>query len=198
MLKVNTYSAKGTKLSDFNLPKEFDLKPNLNLLAQAARVYEERGHTGLRKAQTRAEVNRTGKKIYKQKGTGGARHGSRRAPIYVGGGVAHGPRPIRRILTLSAKMKAKAKGMAISFKVQNKQVVLVDGIGKIKKTSEAASVLKKLGKAIGAKRFTVALGEGNTAFRNLEKVDTVLFKNMNAWQILKGGLLVIDKAVFKK
>ena len=67
-----------------NLPKEFDQKLNMPLLAQAVHVYEERSHVGLRNTKTRSEVNRTTKKIYKQKGTGGARHGSRRANLYVG------------------------------------------------------------------------------------------------------------------
>src|SRR3989344_5044199 len=102
------------KVSDFKLPKEFRVKPNLGLLTQSLRVYEERGHVGLRQAKTRAEVNRTGKKLYKQKGTGGARHGSKRAPIFVGGVVAHGPRPIRRILSLSSKLKRLSKLMALS------------------------------------------------------------------------------------
>lgn len=197
MLKVNTYSAKGTKLADYSLPKEFTLKANLNLLAQAVRVYEERGHIGLRKTKTRSEVNRTGKKVYKQKGTGGARHGSRRAPIYVGGGVAHGPRPLRRVLILPAKMRVRAKQMAISFKAQNKELVLVDGIGKIKKTSEAAVIFKKLAKIYKAKRFIIAAVEQNKVFRNLENIKAIPFKNLNAWQILTGGVLIIDKEVFK-
>lgn len=197
MLKVNTYSAKGTKLADYSLPKEFTLKANLNLLAQAIRVYEEHSHIGLRKTKTRAEVNRTGKKVYKQKGTGGARHGSKRAPIYVGGGVAHGPRPIRRVLVLPAKMRVKAKQMAISFKAQNKELVLIDGIGKIKKTALVADTLKKLAKIYKVKRFTITATEQNKAFRNLENVKAVPFKDLNAWQILTGGVLIIDKGVFK-
>ena len=67
MLKINTYSIKGTKLADYSLPKEFDIKPNLNLLAQGIRVYEDMSHTGLRKTKTRAEINRTGKKVYNKK-----------------------------------------------------------------------------------------------------------------------------------
>ena len=93
MLKTKTYSLKGTKLKETSLPKEFGQKENLPLLAQAVRVYEERSHIGFAKTKTRAEVNRTTKKVYKQKGTGGARHGARSAPIYVGGGTAHGPNP---------------------------------------------------------------------------------------------------------
>ena len=98
-MKAQIFSVKGVKTGEESLPKEFSQKVNLALLAQAVHVFEERGHVGLRKTKTRSEINRTTKKIYKQKGTGGARHGSRRANLYVGGGVALGPRPIRRILT---------------------------------------------------------------------------------------------------
>ncbi len=67
MIKAPIYTIKGTKTGEQTLPKDiFEVKPNLNLLAQAVRVYEERGHTGLRKTKTRSEVNRTGKKLYKQ------------------------------------------------------------------------------------------------------------------------------------
>lgn len=198
MLKINTYSSKGSKLADFSLPKEFGVSANLNLLAQSVRVYEEGSHIGLRKTKTRAEVNRTTKKVYKQKGTGNARHGSKRAPIYVGGGIAHGPRPLRRILMLPSKMRGRAKMMAISFKVQRKEVVLVEGIEKLKKTSEVFDLVSKFSKALGGKRFTFALAQQNRAFRNLKNVEIFLFKNINVFQILKSGILVIDKEIFGK
>lgn len=181
------------KVSDFKLPKEFRIKPNLNLLAQAIHVYEERSHVGLRKAQTRAEVNRTGKKVYKQKGTGGARHGSKRAPIYVGGGVAHGPRPIRRILTLPLKLKRLAKSMALS----SAEAVVASGFGTLAKTKEVQEFVGKL----GGKRFLFLLSEKNKKaaekIRNLIGTKVKLFTSANALDIIKGGTLVLDKDIFK-
>lgn len=182
------------KVNNFKLPKEFRLKPNLSLLAQAIHVYEEASHTGLRKTKTRAEVNRTGKKVYKQKGTGGARHGSKRAPIYVGGGVAHGPRPVRRILSLPSKMKLVVKNMAFSHKAKNQEIVVVDGLARVVKAKEAAKFLEKMGQ----KSFTLIVSKHNRALRNLKNAKVALFKDINAWQILKGGFLVIDKEVFGK
>src|SRR3972149_10697830 len=105
MLKVNSYSTKGTKLAAVTLPKDWEEKMNLALLSQVMHVYQDRLHIGLAKAKTRGEVNRTTKKWYAQKHTGGARHGARSAPIFVGGGVAHGPRPLRRELNLSDRMR---------------------------------------------------------------------------------------------
>ncbi len=201
MLKVDVYSIKGTKLSDFTLPKRYQIEVNLNLLAQAKRVYEDGSHSGLRKAKTRSEVNRTHKKVYKQKGTGGARHGSKNAPIFVGGGVAHGPRPLRRVLELPRKMKEAALNMAIALKAKNGEMVLVDGVNKIEKTKEVAGFLNKISKEIKGERFVFASAEKNGGslkfFRNIKGVSSMSFRNVNAFNTLMGGTLVVDKDVFE-
>jgi large subunit ribosomal protein L4 len=202
MTKVLTFTAKGTKTTETALPKEFDQKLNMALLAQAVHIFQERSHVGLRKTQTRAEVNRTTKKIYKQKGTGGARHGSRRANVFVGGGVALGPRPLRRILTLSGAMKARARLLAYSLKVADKQLILVSGLSKIEKTKSASELLKALTKATGANRFTFILAEDAKMaikfFRNLSKANAIFWKDANAYDIFDGGMIVIDSEVFAK
>lgn len=199
MIKVDVFSIKGTKLNQISLPKEFGQKINLPLLAQAVHIYQERSHVGLAKTKTRAEINRTKKKWYKQKGTGGARHGAKSAPIFVGGGVAHGPRPIRRELSLPQKMKKKALNMALSLKAKEGKIIFVNGITKIVKTAEVATLLKKFK---GDRRFTFVLSEKSVTawkfFRNLKKVEVVLYKDLNAYQVFKGGWLVFDKGIFKK
>lgn len=201
MLKIDLYTLKGTKNGELSLPTEFGSKSNPNLLAQAIRVYEERSHVGLRQAQTRSEVNRTTKKVYKQKGTGGARHGSRRAPIFVGGGVSHGPRAQRRILTLSGNQKVLSKMAAFNYKNQNKEIVAVEGLGKLEKTKTVAELLKKLTEATGSKRFSFVLADKNTAasrsMRNIQSAKPYLYKEVNAFQIVKGGLIVLDKDIFE-
>jgi large subunit ribosomal protein L4 len=202
MIKVPTFTVKGIKVKETNLPKELEAKVNLNLLAQAVYVYEERSHTGLRKAKTRAEVERTTKKLYKQKGTGGARHGSRRAPIFVGGGVALGPRPVRRILKLSGRLKARARAIAYSLKADKKEIVAVAGLSKIEKTGEAADLVKALVKATGAKRFTFVISEKSRQtlrfLRNLPNVRTVAYRDANAFDIYGGGMIVLDADIFEK
>ncbi|HKC04786.1 MAG TPA: 50S ribosomal protein L4 [Patescibacteria group bacterium] len=203
MVKASIYTIKGTKTGDMVLPKEvFEVKPNLNMLAQAIHVYEERGHVGTRNTQTRSEVNRTTKKVYKQKGTGGARHGSRRANLFVGGGVIFGPRPERRELTLSSAMRAKAKVYAFSLKAGEKEIVVVEGVAKIAKTKEAAGFLKNLTKETGAKRFTFVLSEKGlgtrTFLRNLAKVNITSYKDISALDIYNGGMLVLDSVIFEK
>ncbi len=200
-MKIATYSVKGTKLAEMTLPKELTAEINLSLLAQAVHVYEERAHTGLRKAKTRAEVNRTGKKLYKQKGTGGARHGSRRAPIFVGGGIAHGPRPIRRILTLPAKLRKLARAMAFTLKAKENKMVAVKDLGKLAKTKEASELTKKVAKDTKAERFTFVIGDkadgARKAIRNLENSRLVSYKEANAFDIWKGGMIVLDEGIFE-
>lgn len=197
MLKANVVTTKGRKVKALSLPKEFSQKENLKLLAQAIRVYEERQHTGLAKAKTRAEVARTKKKWYSQKGTGGARHGARSAPIFVGGGVAHGPRPLRRELTLPQRIAKKALSVALSLKAKEAKVTVVRGLASLKKTKEANDLLKKLGKD---KRFTFVLVNGksavNAALRNLKRVDVVSWRDLNAYQVYFGGNLIFDEDIF--
>jgi len=199
MLKIDTYSPKGTKLTPTTLPKEYEAKENLPLLAQALRVYEDRGHFGLAKAKTRAEVNRTTKKWYRQKGTGGARHGAKSAPIFVGGGVAHGPRPIKRELTLPKKMARQAFSVALTIRVKEGKVWGVKGLEALKKTKDIKGLVEKIGKK---QKFTVALSEKNLParryLRNLKNADILPFRSLNAYKVYFAGILVLDKDVFEK
>lgn len=200
-MKIQTFSIKGIKTDEFTLPKEFEQEVNLKVLAQAIHIYEERSHVGLRKTKTRAEVNRTTKKVYKQKGTGGARHGSRRANVFVGGGVALGPRPVRRILNLSDKLKVRAKLIAYSLKAKDGQIVIIEGIKKIEKTKMAFEFMKVLEKLMNAKRFTFVLSEDSKdvikSLRNLAKAKTIFYKDANAFDIYGGGIIVMDEGIFK-
>lgn len=197
MLKVVSYSAKGVKGKEISLPGEWEAKSNPSLLAQAIRVYTDRSHIGFAKAQTRAEVNRTTKKLYKQKGTGGARHGSRKAPIFVGGGVAHGPRPVKRELTLPLNMRRKAIAVAMTSAVKDGKVVAASM--DFTKTKEAQSFINK------------ALEKGKTLFvvskdnlkvvkfiKNIKDVKVVVFPGLNAFDIFFSRNLVFDIDIFKK
>ena len=204
MSKAVVYSAKGIKSGTMNLPKDFSEKENLTLLAQAIRVQTSRAHIGLAKVKTRAEVDRTKKKVYRQKGTGGARHGSRSAPIYVGGGVAHGPKGVKKELSLPKNLAKKALGIALTLKAKEGDIVVVNGLGVVKKTKEIKSLIDKIKKARQLKRarFTFALSSDNLSgvksMKNIDGVVTLPFKDLNATQVFMGGVLVIDKAVFAK
>jgi large subunit ribosomal protein L4 len=114
------------------------------LIGQALRVYTSNSHQGTSRVKTRGEVNRTKKKWFKQKGTGNARHAARSAPIFVGGGVAHGPKGVRpNNLTLSQKQKREALKAALSL--QSSHIIVSEGIEKIGvKTAAAAKTLKNI------------------------------------------------------
>lgn len=188
MLRIN---------KEFTLPKDFKEGINLNLLAQAVYVYEDGSHVGFRNTKTRSEVNRTKKKVYKQKGTGGARHGSRRANVFVGGGVVFGPRPVKRVLTLSRKLRKVSRKMALTLKAKEKEVIVAGGFSTLVKTKEAADFVKGL----AAKSVTFVLSDKNAEklrfLRNLESAKAVLFRNLNTLDIVKGGVLVMDADTFK-
>lgn len=173
----------------------FGQKANPTLLAQAVRVYLSNLRQGSSKVKTRSEVNRTRAKMYRQKGTGGARHGARSAPIFVGGGVAHGPNGQQNwTKSLSRKMKAQALRVALS--TQADKIVVTENLNGLKgKTAEAAKLLTKM---LGDLNKTlVVLGENSELmFRSLRNMETVLpvqATNLTALQVASA-----DKIVFTK
>ncbi|MDP3994400.1 MAG: 50S ribosomal protein L4 [bacterium] len=203
MVKANAFSAKGIKQAEVTLPKRFEEKENSKLLSQAIHVYRERSHIGLAKTKTRSEVIRTTKKWYRQKGTGGARHGARSAPIFVGGGVAHGPRPLRKELVLPVKMKIKALDLALSAKAKEERIIVVSGLSTLNKTGQVAKLIEKFqDKNKKIHKFTFVLNKENSInkkiFRNISNVCVKTFNNINAYDVFFGGMLIFDKDIFNK
>lgn len=200
-MKVQVYSAKGVKKDSVDLPKSFVGKENLYLLAQAVRVYENRSHPGSAKVKTRAEVSLTGAKMYKQKGTGNARHGSYGAPIFAGGGVAHGPKGFKRMLHLPQKMRQNALHVAINYKTQEGKLVLVDNITSLQKTREAQEVINSVvDKELEGKKpnkVSVVLSLNNRqarrVFRNIGNCEVFIFEHLNAYEVFLSGLVLLDK-----
>lgn len=122
----------------------FGAPVNKSLLAQAIRVYLSNSRQGTSKVKTRAEVNITKKKIYKQKGTGGARHGAKSAPIFVGGGVTHGPKGNQN-WSLKLPKVLKSKALIAALSLQKDSSVVVEALEKATKTKAVAEVLEKAG-----------------------------------------------------
>lgn len=167
-------------------------KINESLIKQAIRVFEDRTHAGLNKVKTRSEVNRTKKKLYKQKGTGGARHGARSAPIFVGGGKAHGPKGVKRELKMPLKMKKKALSVALASKFNKKEAQFVEGLEKVKKTTNAAKIIKKL-KLNG--KVLIVLSKTSNFFKNIKDVKALNFKDLNAYEVMKHKNILVDKSI---
>lgn len=143
-LKVTVVGVDGAAKGTMSLPQEiFGAKPNKTLIAQAIRVYLANQRQGNASTKTRGEVTGSTRKIYRQKGTGRARHGALKAPLFVGGGVAMGPKPHDFSLSLPQKMRKKALISALSEKAQNGMVKIIDGEFS-GKTKEVANLMKAL------------------------------------------------------
>lgn len=129
MMRVPVYSMAGQEVSHVNLPASiFEANINRDLMHQALVRQLANARLGTHKVKGRSEVNRTTAKVYRQKGTGRARHGSRRAPIFVGGGVAHGPQMRKYTKNMPRKMRRAALRSALSVKASNGDVVVLDEI----------------------------------------------------------------------
>lgn len=198
-MKVTVYSETGKKKEAVALPIDLKDGGNIHLLAQAVRVYENNQHPGLAKVKSRSEVKGSTRKIYRQKGTGGARHGARTAPLFVGGGIAHGPTGHTRTLSMPRKMRQKALQVALYSKAREGKLFLVEGLSKLEKTKDAQKMLdaivkeEKLGKTA---RVTVALADKNNAssrfLRNIKTAILVPYKQLNAYSVFTGGTMVLD------
>lgn len=145
-MKISVLNMTGKKVGTVDLPPSiFEANINRDLMHQALVRQLANGRRGTHKAKTRSEINRTTAKWYRQKGTGRARHGSKRAPIFVGGGVAHGPRPRSYNKDMPRKMRRAALKSALSIKARDGEIVLLDDLQMDQpKTKELVNLLKKL------------------------------------------------------
>ncbi len=190
MLKTTVFSPAGKPKSEVTLPSSvFDAVVNPSLMAQAVRVHLSNQRVGLAKTKTRSEINRTKAKWFRQKGTGRARHGARSAPIFVGGGVAHGPLPRDWHKDLPIKMRNKALASALTQKLQNKAITVLEITDDIKpKTKDALLVLKNL--SLDSKKIIWVLGESSQnivlAARNLTNVTLRNARQLNTFDVLNG------------
>lgn len=198
-MRKDIFSSKGIKVATVKLPDWKQASPSL--LAQAIRVYASNSKAGLASVKTRGEVRISKRKIYRQKGTGGARHGAKSAPIFVGGGVAHGPRPGKRILSLPKRLKGLALSGALWAKAEGDEIAVIRGLSKVAKTADAKRLLLKLAGVRGQKteKITFVLpSSSGGAFRNIAGAKVKQFVNLNAADVFFGGYLIFDEGVFLK
>jgi large subunit ribosomal protein L4 len=197
MPKTDLLDISGKKVGIINLPPEiFAAEVNSQLMAQAVNVYLANQRKAYPKTKTRAEVNRTKAKWYRQKGTGRARHGSRAAPIFVGGGVAHGPTGEQNYqLKMPKKMKKVALFSALTSKFKEKEILVVKGLDKIEpKTKKMAEIIKKF--KIQNSKFKILLILPKVlknivlAGRNLENLEITQASDLNTYQVLNSDRLI--------
>lgn len=196
---IPVVSPKGTVLEEINAPKElFGIPTNEQLLAQSVRVYLAGQHKGTASTKTRGQVEGSTRKIYRQKGTGRARHGSVRAPIFVGGGIVFGPKPRDFSLKLPKSMKRKALLVALSKQCGQQAVRIVDGFDKLElKTKVFFSSIGNIG-CEGSVLVVTGPKTGNIrrALRNIECVDTIAFHSLNVYDVLFHKHVLMTKDAF--
>ncbi|KKP60695.1 MAG: 50S ribosomal protein L4 [Candidatus Roizmanbacteria bacterium GW2011_GWA2_34_18] len=195
-LSLSIYDIDGKEQKTIELPKEiFAVSANQSLLAQAVRVYLVNQRQGNVKVKTRSEVIGSTRKIYRQKGTGKARHGAIKAPIFVGGGVAHGPKQKDYNLKFNKKEKKLALYSALSSKLKEKKIIGLDekALTMKPKTKTVVNFLKVL-KLIGKNNLMVMkkMEKNNLvlAMRNIPNIAFVDVNSLNPYLILKSSNLI--------
>ncbi len=200
------YNQKGQEAGKIKLPEAvFGVKWNESLVHQVVTSMMGNSRTPVAHTKNRGEVSGTGKKPWKQKGTGRARHGSRRSPIWVGGGVSHGPRNERTYdRKINKKMKAKALFAVISRKFKDGNVIFVDNLDmSAPKTAEAKKVLGSLAKIKGFEKLSSKKNAGFVSlfevkegvlksFRNFSNLEIGKTKDLNPVDVLKYKFLIIE------
>ena len=201
-MKIDTYNQNGEVTGSVTLPKEiFDVKFNADLVHQITVSLSGNKRQVSAHTKTRSEVRGGGKKPWKQKGTGRARHGSIRSPLWKGGGVTHGPRTERIFeREVPKKMRRKALFMVLSEKLKNKQLIILDKIELEKgKTKEMANSLVKL--PCSKQATLIALPNYDKkifmATRNIKKTFIEDARNINVLQLLSYKYLLLTKDSIK-
>ena len=191
VIKIDGASAGSVELVD----EIFGLDPRVDILHRVVRWQRNKAQAGTHKVKTRSETSYSRKKIYRQKGTGGARHGDRNAPIFRKGGVYKGPTPRSHAHDLPKKLRTLGLKHALSAKAKEGALVVLDKATASGKTSELAKQVKELGwkRALVIDGVEVN-GEFAQAARNIEGQDILPTIGANVYDILKRDTLVLTKA----
>ncbi len=201
MPKIDVYDMKGKKVSDIELADSvFGIEPNENIVHSVLVNYLANQRQGTQSTKTRSEVSGGGKKPWRQKGTGRARQGSIRAPQWIKGGIALGPKPRSYSYSVNKKEKRLAIRSVLSSKVLEKELTVVDKLElkeiKTKTMVETLNSLKAEGKTL------IILPETNKnvamSSRNIEGVKTILANNINVFDLLKYKNLILPVDTVKK
>ncbi|RHW19199.1 50S ribosomal protein L4 [Sphingomonas gilva] len=198
-LSTKTLDAKG-KAGDIELNDEvFGVEPRADILHRVVTWQLEKRRATARGTRERADVARTGKKFGRQKGGGTARHGDRRAPVFVGGGKAHGARVRDFNPSLNKKIRALGLKMALSSHAKAGSLIVLDGF-EVGKTKELKGQFEKLG--VGKTALVIDgggdKGNGFLAARNLAGVNVLPAAGANVYDILKHDTLVLTRAAVEK
>jgi large subunit ribosomal protein L4 len=197
MAKVDVLNAGGKKAGSVDLPDEvFGVQVNVPVMHRVVRAQLAAGRAGTHSTKTRSEVRGGGAKPWRQKGTGRARQGSRRAPQWTGGGVVFGPTPRDHSLRVNKKERVLALRSALTDRRAGGNLVVVDGLDfDAPKTARAVELLDTLGLA-GRKLLFVVDGLEEAAiksFRNLPTVHLITFDQLNTYDVLASDVVVFTR-----
>jgi len=174
----------------------FGLEPRADILQRCVRWQLSRRQAGTHDVKNRSEINRTGKKIYRQKGTGGARHGNARANLFRGGGRAFGPTPRSHALDLPKKVRALALRHALSAKAKDGGILVLDGAAI--EEAKTKALRERFGKLGLTNALIIDGAELNENFalaaRNIPHVDVLPVQGINVYDILRREKLVLTRA----
>ena len=193
-MKVDVLNMQGKKVDTAELPPAiFEVPVKRDLMHQALVRQLANARLGTHKTKSRGEVSGGGRKPWRQKGTGRARHGSRRSPIWVGGGKAHTPRPRKYTRRMPRKMRRAALRSALSIKAAQKEVVVLDELKMERpKTKEMVATLERL---VGQASVLILLPESNEAIeqsaRNLPDAKTLRANYLNVRDLLRYERLIM-------
>lgn len=205
-METQVYNQKGKKVGNFELPNAiFGVKWNGDLVHQVVTAMQANARTPVAHTKDRSDVSGGGRKPWKQKGTGRARHGSNRSPIWIGGGVAHGPRNEKSYeQKINKKMKVKALYTVLSEKFKKGEILFVEEISfKDIKTKNAVTVLADLAtvsgfeRIIGGKKANTYLtvpAKNDTikkSFSNIPTIEVDEIKNLNVVELLKHRYIIM-------
>jgi large subunit ribosomal protein L4 len=201
-MQVEVLNIKGEKTGrTVELPEDiFGIEPNDHAIYLAVKQYLAQGRQGTHKVKTRAEVQGASRKLHKQKGTGGARKGNIRNPLYKGGGTIFGPKPHSYGFKLNRKVKDLAKMSALSYKAKENAVFIIEDVQMdVPKTKTVVSILENLN--IAHKKTLVVLPEYNDTLylstRNIPNVGSTLLSDVNTYELMNADVLLLTENTAK-
>ena len=201
MPKVDVYNVEGKKVKELELNENvFGIEPNENIVHSAVVNYLANQRQGTQNTKTRAEVSGGGRKPWRQKGTGRARQGSIRAPQWIKGGIALGPRPRSYVYKINKKERRLAIRSVWSSKVMNNELVVLDNLEL--KEIKTANMVKTLENLKVTEKALVLLPENNLnvqmSARNIEGVKTLTVNTINVYDLVKYSKVIVTENAVKK
>lgn len=202
-MKLEVFNIKGEKTGkEVELPQEiFGIEPNEHVVYLAVRQYLANQRQGTHKSKERAEIAGSTRKLKRQKGTGTARAGSIKSPVFRGGGRVFGPRPRNYGFQLNKKVKRLARKSALASKFQREEIIVIEDFNfETPQTKQYKDILANLN--LSDKRSLLVTGENNTnlyiSSKNLKKADVIAVSDLNTYAVLDNNCLILSESSIEK